>query len=58
MTTYDTPHPDDYSYDANDEQRLQNEELADYNNDSARSEEAGWFYPEKDSNDYEGSTEE
>ena len=55
---YNTPHPDDYSFDAADEQRLQNEELADYNNDSARSEDAGWFYPEKDSDSYEGSTED
>lgn len=53
-----TPYPDDYSYDALDEQRLQNEELADYNEDSARSNEAGWFYPERDSDTYEGTTED
>ena len=53
-----TPHPDDYSYDVADERRLQNEELADYNNDASRNADEGWFYPESDSNDYEGSTED
>ena len=53
-----TPSPDDHSYDAADEQRLQNEELAAYNEDAARNNEAGWFYSEKDSDTYEGSTED
>ena len=52
------PYPNDYSYDVLDEQRLQNEELADYNDDSARNNDAGWFYPESDSDTYEGSTED
>lgn len=53
-----TPYPDYDSYDAADERRLQNEELADYNEDAARSNEAGWFYSETDSDTYEGSTED